>query len=39
MRLCQRVVVLDHGATLASGTPDEVTHHPDVVRAYLGEVV
>jgi ABC-type branched-subunit amino acid transport system ATPase component len=39
MRLCQRVVVLDHGATLAAGTPDEVTRHPDVVRAYLGEVV
>jgi ABC-type branched-subunit amino acid transport system ATPase component len=38
MRLCQRVVVLDHGATLAMGTPDEVTRHPDVVRAYLGEV-
>jgi ABC-type branched-subunit amino acid transport system ATPase component len=39
MRLCQRVVVLDHGSTLASGTPEEVTRHPDVVRAYLGEVV
>ncbi len=39
MRLCQRVVVLDHGATLAAGTPDEVTRHPDVIRAYLGEVV
>ena len=39
MRLCQRVVVLDHGATLAAGTPAEVTRHPEVVRAYLGEVV
>jgi ABC-type branched-subunit amino acid transport system ATPase component len=38
MRLCQRVLVLDHGATLAMGTPDEVTRHPDVVRAYLGAV-
>jgi ABC-type branched-subunit amino acid transport system ATPase component len=38
MRLCRRVVVLDHGATLAVGTPEEVTRHPDVVRAYLGEV-
>ncbi len=37
MRLCQRVIVLDHGATLASGTPSEVTRDPEVIRAYLGE--
>ncbi len=37
MRLCERVVVLDHGATIASGTPEEVTRHPEVLRAYLGE--
>lgn len=36
MRLCQRVIVLDHGTMIASGTPEEVTHHPEVVRAYLG---
>ena len=39
MRLCQRVVVLDHGSTLAVGTPEEVTQHPEVLRAYLGEAV
>jgi ABC-type branched-subunit amino acid transport system ATPase component len=39
MRLCRRVVVLDHGATLAAGTPEEITRHPEVVRAYLGELV
>ena len=34
--LSRRVVVLDHGAELAAGTPAEVLDHPDVVRAYLG---
>ncbi len=34
--LSRHVVVLDHGAVLAEGTPHEVLQHPDVVRAYLG---
>jgi branched-chain amino acid transport system ATP-binding protein len=34
--LSRHVVVLDHGAVLAEGTPTEVLEHPDVVRAYLG---
>jgi branched-chain amino acid transport system ATP-binding protein len=34
--LSRRVVVLDHGAVLATGTPTEVLEHPEVVRAYLG---
>jgi branched-chain amino acid transport system ATP-binding protein len=34
--LSRRVVVLDHGAVLAEGTPTQVLEHPDVVRAYLG---
>lgn len=34
--LSRRVVVLDHGAELAVGTPAEVLEHPDVIRAYLG---
>ncbi len=38
MRLCHRVIVLDHGTQIAGGTPDEVTRHPEVLRAYLGEV-
>lgn len=38
MQLCHRVMVLDHGTLIASGTPEEVVHHPEVLRAYLGEV-
>lgn len=34
--LSRRVMVLDHGALLASGSPNEVLENPDVVRAYLG---
>lgn len=34
--LSRHVLVLDHGAVLAEGTPTEVLEHPDVVRAYLG---
>ncbi len=35
--LCDRVVVLDHGKIIATGTPDEIMQHPHVLRAYLGE--
>ncbi|MBB3664765.1 MULTISPECIES: ABC transporter ATP-binding protein [Prauserella salsuginis group] len=37
MRLSDRVLVLDQGAVLATGTPDEVTADPRVIEAYLGE--
>ena len=36
MTLCQRVVVLDRGRTIAAGTPDEVSRDPRVLDAYLG---
>ena len=36
MRLCDPVVVLDHGMKLAEGRPDEVRSDPRVLDAYLG---
>ncbi len=34
--VCDEVHVLDFGEVIASGTPDEVRRHPDVITAYLG---
>jgi len=35
--VCERVHVLDQGATLAEGTPAEIRSHLGVAAAYLGE--
>ncbi len=37
MKVCDRLLVLDQGKTLAEGTPDEIRENLDVVAAYLGE--
>jgi len=37
MDISRHVVVLNFGEVIASGTPDEVRKHPEVVRAYLGD--
>ena len=39
MRIVDRVVVLDHGETIAEGAPLEVAEDPRVVEAYLGEKI
>jgi ABC-type branched-subunit amino acid transport system ATPase component len=36
MRLCDPVVVLDHGTKLAEGPPSEIQSDPRVLDAYLG---
>lgn len=36
MRLCQRIVVLNHGRVIAEGTPADIRGNANVVEAYLG---
>ena len=36
-KVCDRLVVLDAGAVIASGTPDAVLRDPVVMASYLGE--
>ena len=37
MNVCETIHVVDHGETIAQGTPAEIRVHPQVLAAYLGE--
>jgi branched-chain amino acid transport system ATP-binding protein len=37
MGVCEDIHVLDHGETIAHGTPEAIQKHPKVLAAYLGE--
>ncbi|MBB5143093.1 ABC transporter ATP-binding protein [Desulfovibrio intestinalis] len=36
MKICEKLVVLEHGTMIAQGEPDAVRRNPAVVEAYLG---
>jgi neutral amino acid transport system ATP-binding protein len=38
-KICDHVIVLAEGKTLATGRLSELRSNPDVVKAYLGEVI
>jgi len=37
MGISDRILVMEHGKTITTGTPDEVRSDPRVIKAYLGE--
>ncbi len=38
MDISDRVMALNFGEKIAQGTPEDIQHHPEVIKAYLGEV-
>lgn len=37
MSICERLVVIDYGQIIATGTPKEISSNPKVIGAYLGQ--
>ncbi len=37
LAVCETAYIVDDGAAIASGSPDEVVKNPDVIRKYLGD--
>jgi branched-chain amino acid transport system ATP-binding protein len=37
MELCERVMVINYGETIALGIPDEIINNKEVIEAYLGK--
>jgi len=37
MQVCDHIYVINFGANLAEGTPEEIRANPEVIKAYLGE--